>query len=397
MSTGIMVLVAALLGVLVGAWSTYAFLYTERQREREVILPDLDEETQVLASSILDAIPQDYIIVDRDNEVERASTRAYSYGIVRNNRIVREQMMALVEATRQDGLIHVEEVHMSRSLLEEQLESRLMTRCAPMSAGRVLLLFEDNTAQLRLEETRRDFTANVSHELKTPIGAISLLAETLHDNAEDPEAVRHFSDRLNKEATRLGQLVQDIIELSRLQAGDALSTSDLVSIDDVVAEAVDRMRIEAEDRGIRIVSGGTPGLVVYGDRKLLTTAVRNLLDNAARYSRRNTQVSVGVTNHDGLVSIAVVDQGDGIVPAQRERIFERFYRGDQSRSRDNGGSGLGLAIVKHVVSDHGGRVTLWSAPGQGSTFTILLPEAAYPQGSQPAVTVGAHDETDGNK
>lgn len=221
--------------------------------------------------------------------------------------------------------------------------------------------------------------------MKTPIGAISLLAETLHDNAEDPEAVRHFSERLSKEASRLGQLVQDIIELSRLQAGDALSTSDLVSIDDVVSESVDRMRIEAEDRGIRLVSGGVHGLTVYGDRKLLVTAVRNLLDNAVRYSHRNTQVSLGVSLRDGLVSLAVVDQGEGIVPEQRERIFERFYRGDQSRSRESGGSGLGLSIVKHVVADHGGRVTLWSAPGQGSTFTILLPEAAKPPVVSPPV------------
>lgn len=385
MPAGLLVLVAALLGVLVGSWATYAFLYTERQRRREVIYPPASEDIHVLATSILDAIPQDYIILDRDNRVERASTRAYSYGIVREDQIVRNQMRDIVTATRQDGLIHVQEIRMSRSMLEQELESRLVTRCSPMSAGRILLLFEDNTAQSRLEETRRDFTANVSHELKTPIGAISLLAETLHDNAEDPEAVRHFSERLSKEASRLGQLVQDIIELSRLQAGDALSTSDLVSIDDVVSESVDRMRIEAEDRGIRLVSGGVHGLTVYGDRKLLVTAVRNLLDNAVRYSHRNTQVSLGVSLRDGLVSLAVVDQGEGIVPEQRERIFERFYRGDQSRSRESGGSGLGLSIVKHVVADHGGRVTLWSAPGQGSTFTILLPEAAKPPVVSPPV------------
>ena len=375
MSTGIIILAAALLGVLVGTWSTYAFLHTERVRERERVLPDVDDEISILATSVLDAIPQDYIILGRENEVERASTRAYSYGIVREGVVAREQVLAMVAATRQDGLIHVDEVRMSRSVLEQELETRLIVRCSPMSASRILVLFEDNTAQLRLEETRRDFTANVSHELKTPIGAIGLLAETLHDSAEDPEAVLHFSDRLSMEAARLGNLVQDIIELSRLQAGDALSTSDRIVIDDVVADAVDRMRIEAEDRGMRIVTGGATGLAVYGDRKLLTTAVRNLLDNAVRYSRRNSQVSIGVQGEDGLVSIAVVDQGEGIPVAMRGRIFERFYRGDEARSRETGGSGLGLSIVKHVVSDHGGRVTLWSTPGQGSTFTIILPEA----------------------
>ncbi|MCI1963814.1 MAG: ATP-binding protein [Ancrocorticia sp.] len=376
MSTEVAILVAALLGVLVGAWATYAFLYTERQRRSERVQTPDDDDKKIVATAILDALPQDYVILDRSNTVEKASTRAYSYGIVHGNQIVRPEMKRLVDATRQDGLIHAEEVRMSRSMLEQELESRLMTRTAPMSEGKVLILFEDNTAQSRLEETRRDFTANISHELKTPIGAISLLAETLYDNAEDAEAVRHFSTQLGKEATRLSQLVQDIIELSRLQAGDALSTSDLVSIDEVVEEAVDRMRIEAEDRGIRLVAGGQKGHHVYGDKKLLVTAVRNLLDNALRYSHRGSQVSVGVTTHDGLVSIAVVDQGEGISPAQRDRVFERFFRGDASRSRDYGGSGLGLSIVKHVVSDHGGRVTLWSVPGKGSTFTILLPEAA---------------------
>ena len=394
MPSGAIILIAALLGMLVGVWATYAFLATERARRREVISPAASESS-ILADSVLDALPQDYIILDRENRVEQASTRAYSYGIVKDGVVVREQIMRIAAAVRDDGLIHSDEVRMSRSMLEEELESQLIVRSAPMNSGRVLILFEDNTAQLRLEETRRDFTANISHELKTPIGAIALLAETLADNADDPEAVRHFSQSLAKESRRLSTLVQDIIELSRLQAGDALSTSDLVQIDDVVAESIDRMRVEAEDRGVTLVSGRTTGLTVYGDKKLLTTAVRNLLDNAVRYSRPRGRVSVGVTSHDGLVSIAVVDQGEGIALAHRERVFERFYRGDKARSRETGGSGLGLSIVKHVVSDHGGRVTLWSAPGQGSTFTILLPEAQAPK-SAVAPPAGLSQESSTN-
>ena len=200
--------------------------------------------------------------------------------------------------------------------------------------------------------------------------------------------MRHFSAQLTKESRRLGILVQELIQLSRLQEGDAFRASELVSIDGVVAEAMDRMAVEAETRGVNLVTGGTKGLYVYGDRAMLTTAVRNLLDNAVRYSRPHGRVSIGVSTHDGLVSLAVVDQGQGITSEQQERVFERFYRGDKARSRDTGGSGLGLSIVKHVVADHGGRMNLWSAPGQGSTFTILLPEA-----NRPAHGESDHDES----
>lgn len=267
---------------------------------------------------------------------------------------------------------------MRRSTLTEDLESRLIVRSAPMNAGRVLVLFEDSTTKLRLEEARRDFTANVSHELKTPVGSISLLSETIAKSADNPEAIRHFSAQLTKESHRLGVLVQELIQLSRLQEGDALVASELVSIDDVVSEALDRMTVEADTRDVTLVSGGVKDLYVYGDKTMLTTAVRNILDNAVRYSHPRGRVSVGVSKHDGLVSIAVVDQGQGIPQEQQERVFERFYRGDKARSRETGGSGLGLSIVKHVVADHGGRMNLWSAPGQGSTFTILLPEANQP-------------------
>lgn len=378
MPSGVFLLIAAGLGLLVGAWATAAFFTSERARRREVVIPPITDD-QVAASPILESLPQDYIIVERDGRVSRSSTRGYSYGIVNDDEVIRPEFQRIIEATRSDGLIHGQEIRMRRSTLTEDTESRLIVRAAPMNGGRVLVLFEDSTAKLRLEEARRDFTANVSHELKTPVGSISLLAETIGKSANDPEAVRHFSGQLNTEAHRLGALVQELIQLSRLQEGDAFSTSELVPIDDVVAEAISRMEIEAETRGIGLVSGGTKGLYVYGDRTMLITAVRNILDNAVRYSHPQGRVSVGVSTRDGLVSIAVVDQGQGISANQQERVFERFYRGDKARSRETGGSGLGLSIVKHVVADHGGRMNLWSAPGQGSTFTILLPEANRPQ------------------
>mgnify|MGYP002737384464 FL=1 len=387
MPNGALLLLAAGLGLLVGVWATVAFFSTERARRREVVLPPITDD-QITASPILDSLPQDYIIVEKDGGVSRASTRAYSYGIVNDDDVVRLEFQRIIDQTQSDGLIHGQEIRMKRSTLTEDVESRLIVRSAPMSGGRILMLFEDSTAKLRLEEARRDFTANVSHELKTPVGSISLLSETIAKSADDPEAVRHFSAQLTKESRRLGILVQELIQLSRLQEGDAFRASELVSIDGVVAEAMDRMAVEAETRGVNLVTGGTKGLYVYGDRAMLTTAVRNLLDNAVRYSRPHGRVSIGVSTHDGLVSLAVVDQGQGITSEQQERVFERFYRGDKARSRDTGGSGLGLSIVKHVVADHGGRMNLWSAPGQGSTFTILLPEA-----NRPAHGESDHDES----
>jgi len=232
-----------------------------------------------------------------------------------------------------------------------------------LATGQVFELYHAGYAAKRLEDMRRDFVANVSHELKTPVGAIQLLAETVEAGADDPDFVRDYSGRMRKEACRLGVLVQEIIELTRLQEGDALAEPEVVDIDDVVAEAVDRVRVEADGRQIALVSGGTKGLRVRGDAALITTAVRNLLDNAIRYSEPRTRVSVGVSldaEDPDIVRIAVVDQGIGIPKEEQERVFERFYRVDKARSRATGGTGLGLSIVKHVAADHGGTVLLSS-------------------------------------
>ena len=273
----------------------------------------------------------------------------------------------------------------------------LQVRVAGIGQGRVLILIEDHTAARRVEAMRRDFVANVSHELKTPVGAIQLLAETVEAGADDPDFVRDYSGRMRKEARRLGVLVQEIIELTRLQEGDALAEPEVVDVDDVVAEAVDRVRVEADGRQITLVAGGTKGLRVRGDAALITTAVRNLLDNAIRYSEPRTRVSVGVSldaEDPDIVRIAVVDQGIGIPKEEQERVFERFYRVDKARSRATGGTGLGLSIVKHVAADHGGTVELWSAPGRGSTFTLVLPRLGEgePVEGEPVGAGSAQDE-----
>lgn len=211
--------------------------------------------------------------------------------------------------------------------------------------------------------------------MKTPVGAIGLLSETIQGVADEPENVVRFASQLHRESERLAALVQDIIELSRIQDGVALTNSELVVMEEVVAEAMDRCRIEAESRNLALVSAPAPDAKVFGDRALLITAIRNLVDNAIRYSNPGRRVSVGISSFESEIRVAVVDQGVGITSEQKERVFERFYRGDDARTREEGGSGLGLSIVKHVAADHGGRVELWSEPGKGSTFTFIIPEA----------------------
>ncbi len=232
----------------------------------------------------------------------------------------------------------------------------------------------DESAAVRTEAVRRDFVANVSHELKTPIGAISLLAEAVLDSADDPDTVRHFTGKIAKESTRLGTLVSELISLSKLQGGgDESIEQTLVGLDGVIEEVISRTATIAEAAGITVDVGGTPGIFVRGDRTLLITALTNLVDNAVHYSPAGTPVTINRVVRDDTVELAVTDRGAGIPVAQQERVFERFFRADPARSRQTGGTGLGLAIVKHVAANHGGEVTLWSRVGTGSTFTLRLP------------------------
>jgi two-component system, OmpR family, sensor histidine kinase SenX3 len=234
----------------------------------------------------------------------------------------------------------------------------------------------DESEAVRLEATRRDFVANVSHELKTPVGALALLAEAVLDAADEPDEVRRFSAKIVREATRLGTLVTELIALSRLQGAERLPELSPLDLDEVVAEALGRSALVAESVGIEITTDDASGIVVDGDRTLLVTALSNLIDNAVAYSLPGTPVSVSRRRTDGYVEIAVTDRGIGIAHEHQQRVFERFFRVDPARSRATGGTGLGLAIVKHVAANHGGEVRLWSKQGTGSTFTIRLPISA---------------------
>ncbi len=226
---------------------------------------------------------------------------------------------------------------------------------------------------VRLEATRRDFVANVSHELKTPVGAMALLAEAVLDAADDPHEVRRFGTKILNEANRLGTLVTELIALSRLQGAERLPALGTVEVDHVITDALDRCRLAAESANIRFTLDPPSGLLLHGDATLLVTALSNLLDNAVSYSPPGSPVSLSRRMEDGYVEIAVTDRGLGIEPEHQQRVFERFFRIDQARSRTTGGTGLGLAIVKHIAANHGGEVHLWSKPGTGSTFTLRIP------------------------
>ncbi|HEU5107469.1 MAG TPA: ATP-binding protein, partial [Micromonosporaceae bacterium] len=272
-------------------------------------------------------------------------------------------------------------------------------RVAPLGTEHVLILVDDRTEAQRVEEIRRDFVANVSHELKTPVGAMALLAEAVLGAADDPAAVRRFTGKILHEANRLGTLVTELIALSRLQGAERLPELNTVEVDAVVREAMGRSAPAMEATGIEVTTDADSGLLVAGDRMLLVTALSNLLENAVAYSSPGSPVTVSRRLTDGFVEIAVTDRGIGIAEEEQQRVFERFYRIDRARSRATGGTGLGLAIVKHVAANHGGEVRLWSRPGTGSTFTLRIPAhgptAPAPRTApQGTVTAPSHHQPD---
>ena len=328
------------------------------------------------SAEVIDALPVAVAVLDRDDAVVLANRSAVELGVVRGGRVVVAELRRLVRDVRLTRAPQEVEVELAAARLVRVPEA-VRVRLVPVGEhGHVALLVEDVTEARRVEAVRRDFVANVSHELKTPVGAMALLAEALQDASHDPEAVRRFAGRVQKEAGRLARLVQELIDLSRLQGADPLPSPTLVPVDQVVAEAVDRTRTAASARGIEIVRGGERALTVRGSESQLVTAVGNLIENAVHYSAERTRVAVAVRRRDGAVEISVTDQGMGIAEKDLERVFERFYRADPARSRATGGTGLGLAIVKHVATNHGGEVSVWSVEGSGSTFTLRLPPSA---------------------
>lgn len=367
------VVVAALaLGLFLGAAFMAVLLMAERrgQSAARVAAPTVPEGVD----QVLEVLDSAGVVLDPSNNVLRASPGALAMGLVRGQALAHAELLELVTGVRRSGDSVIEELEIARGPFGEQT-MRVRVRVARLGARFVLLVAEDRTEAHRLDEVRRDFIANISHELKTPIASVGLLAEALGEAADEPAQVRRFAGRLEVEAHRLAHITGEIIELSKLQAKDALRADRLVDVGEVVAAAVDQNRIVAQSRRVDVAVRGGKRANVYGDRALLGVAVHNLVSNAIAYSNEGGRVGVGISVRGDAVEIAVTDQGVGIEASELDRVFERFYRVDQARSRNTGGSGLGLSIVKHTVQNHGGDVRVWSKPGKGSTFTIRLPLA----------------------
>lgn len=321
---------------------------------------------------VLSVLPSASLVVSADGLVLRSSARAMALGLVSRSAVTIPDIVHLIDRVAEDGHAREQEMRVRRPPLGREL-LELRVRVAPLGTGAILVLIDDLAEERRVDVVRRDFVANVSHELKTPVGALSLLAEAVLAASDDPDQVRHFAERMQMEANRLSHLIQDVIDLSRLQGDDPITHAEVVDIDELIQRALDEVRTIALRHEIELVSGEACGGVVFGDHGQLLTALRNLLSNAIAYSPTHTRVAVGARLTDSIVEISVKDQGIGIPVNDLDRIFERFYRVDQARSRITGGTGLGLAIVKHVCQNHGGECTVWSEPGVGSTFTLRLP------------------------
>ncbi len=373
-------LLTALLGAVLGGGVVLAWRVSERElRTGTVTAPTLPDGV----AAVLSVLRSSALVVDDHDVVQKASAPAVAIGLVRDQRIAVPELAELVAQVRRDGQIRETELVVSRSA--GKTPRHVSARVAPLGSWFVLALVEDRSREHRVEAVRRDFVANVSHELKTPVGALKLLSDTVADAADDPEAVRRFADRMHVESDRLTRLVQQIIELSRLQDDDPLDSPTAVPLDELVVAAVDELHTDADTRRITLSYEPT-GLVLLGHAGQIGLALGNLVANAVKYSADGSSVEVTARPQGEMVELSVSDAGMGIPAGELDRIFERFYRVDRARPRATGGTGLGLSIVKHVAASHGGDVTVTSVEGEGSTFTLTLPrrpEADRP--TQPAL------------
>ncbi len=365
-----------------------------------------------LSSLVIDSLELGVAVIDADYAVRIANPAVRRFELVVGT-WVDPRVVELLSAARRTGAVQRTELDLAPAHRSQGGRS-VGVSAVPLDGGRaggtdggegsVAVIVVDLTDARRLEAVRRDFVANVSHELKTPVGALSLLAETLFAAADDPEAVAHFAAQVQREATRLSAVVADLIELSRLQGAEPLRSLERVPVRTLIDETLDRARVAADTAGIALIAADPGDAAVLGSERQLVTALGNLVDNAIAYSGEGTRVVLAVRTEPaddhsvGLagpwVEISVSDQGVGIAEGDLERVFERFYRVDPARSRATGGTGLGLAIVKHIVSNHGGTTTVWSVEGAGSTFTIRLPRAAEPAPEPAAApaSAGAPDQ-----
>jgi two-component system sensor histidine kinase SenX3 len=329
---------------------------------------------QVLLKT-LQSLESESLIIVPGEKILFQSPGISNFAIVKEERITSEDLMALIRVARRTNETHRSRIEIARGPIGAGKREFEVSVSPLNDEGMVLVLISDQSEARRIDAVRRDFVANVSHELKTPIGALGLLSEAILGAKDQPDAVVKFASRMQIEAKRLTDLVQEIIDLSRLQSSDPLQKAFALEASDVVREAVAQAALSAESRKITVEIGEIEDATVIGDRDQLIMAVLNLVENAINYSPENTKVSVVVKIKDELLEISVTDQGIGIAEGELARVFERFYRVDPARSRMTGGTGLGLSIVKHVALNHGGDIKVWSKEGVGSTFTLQLPIA----------------------
>lgn len=370
MESSLAIIIALVLGCLVGGGFVVLLHVADARREqaRAVLEPTLPDGIEHLLGA-LDSI---VIVCDPSHNVYQSSPGATSKGLVLRGGRLNPLVGALVDETRRTGEAVLRDLEVPRGPFGT-VELQFRVRAAPLATRFILILAEDRTEAQRVESVRRDFVANVSHELKTPIGAVSLLAEAIASAADEPDQVRYFTGRLTTEAGRLAKLTNELINLSRLQSTDSLENAEVLDLRTILEQAVDQARVAADAKRISITLAPGAGERVYGDPALLLMGFHNLVSNAVNYSPEGSGIGIGVRAEDGVVEVAVTDQGIGIAPEDQGRVFERFFRVDAARSRLTGGTGLGLSIVKHVVENHGGDIRLWSQPGKGSTFTVRLP------------------------
>jgi two-component system, OmpR family, sensor histidine kinase SenX3 len=336
----------------------------------------------------LDALRVGVLVLDGEDRPVLVNPSAREMGLLRPAvagapAVAHSLIRTLAGQARRTGTRREVELDMPRGREQEPLGVHI--RAVALDDGHVTIEALDVTDSHRLNRMRRDFVANVSHELKTPVGALQLLAEALQEAIEDDgsgtdaAAAIRFAERIRHESNRLGRLVTELLELSRLQGGEPLPAPDPVMVDRVLAEVLDRTRTTAAAKGIEVQWTGKRGLTAFGSESQLVTALANLVENAIAYTPERpatatpAEVKVVTALSDEHVELSVTDQGIGIEPKDLDRIFERFYRADRARSRATGGTGLGLAIVKHIATNHGGSVEVRSSVGVGSTFTLRLP------------------------
>ncbi|MBY0442192.1 MAG: sensor histidine kinase [Mycobacteriaceae bacterium] len=368
--------VVAVLALVVGAIAGRRLAWRVDDRRNRVTAEGGGITVLQMLERIVALMPLGVVVVDTHRDVVYHNPWAKELGLVRDRQLDEQAWRSALQALSNGVEVEFDLLSSKRtkpglSGLAVHGQARLLSAADPRFA---VVFAYDQSEYARMEASRRDFVANVSHELKTPVGAMTVLAEALLASADDPETVRHFSERALIEANRLGDMVGELIELSRLQGAERLPNLSAVDVDTVVAEAMARHKVAADNTDIEIRTDAPSGLQVLGDQTLLVTALANLVSNAIAYSPQGSPVSISRRRRGENIEIAVTDRGIGIAPRDQERVFERFFRGDKARSRATGGSGLGLAIVKHVAANHKGSIRLWSQPGTGSTFTLSIPE-----------------------